>query len=111
LFDRSFAPPTRPGRAPAGAEVARAAAAAAIVLLQNDGVLPLRPDVRTIAVIGANADDDRALLGNYAYLNHVAYRFPGAADAAKLPTIAAAIRDRAGTDATVVTHPGVPLTD
>ena len=37
--------------------LARAAAAAGIVLLQNDGVLPLAaPRVRTIAIIGAAAD-------------------------------------------------------
>ena len=38
----------------------------AIVLLKNDGgVLPLSRDLGTIAVIGPNADDVDALLGNY----------------------------------------------
>ncbi len=36
--------------------VARAAADEAIVLLKNAGVLPLRPGIRTLAVIGPNAD-------------------------------------------------------
>ena len=36
-----------------------------IVLLKNKGVLPLRPDLGTIAVIGPNADQWRMLLGNY----------------------------------------------
>jgi beta-glucosidase len=36
--------------------LAREAAAAAIVLLKNDGVLPLDPGVRRVAVIGPNAD-------------------------------------------------------
>lgn len=35
-----------------------------IVLLKNDGVLPLK-NVKTIAVIGPNADDKSVLLGNY----------------------------------------------
>jgi len=42
------------------------AARASIVLLKNEGgLLPLRRDLRTIAVIGPNADDVDVLLGNY----------------------------------------------
>ena len=37
-----------------------------IVLLKNEGgLLPLRDDLRTVAVIGPNADDVEILLGNY----------------------------------------------
>ena len=36
-----------------------------IVLLKNDGTLPLRRGLGTIAVIGPNADDEETLLGNY----------------------------------------------
>jgi beta-glucosidase len=36
-----------------------------IVLLKNDGLLPLRKDLRRIAVIGPNADDALVLRGNY----------------------------------------------
>ncbi len=36
-----------------------------MVLLKNDGILPLGSNVRTIAVIGPNADDKGILLGNY----------------------------------------------
>jgi beta-glucosidase len=36
-----------------------------IVLLKNDGTLPLRRGLKTIAVIGPNADDEETLLGNY----------------------------------------------
>ena len=35
------------------------------MLLKNDGVLPLRKDLRTVAVVGPNADDVMTLLGNY----------------------------------------------
>lgn len=36
------------------------------VLLKNNGILPLnREKLRTIAVIGPNADSRRALVGNY----------------------------------------------
>ena len=36
-----------------------------IVLLKNDGLLPLKKDIESIAVIGPNADDSQVLLGNY----------------------------------------------
>lgn len=46
--------------------LAREAAQKSIVLLKNDkGILPLSKDLKTIAVIGPNADNWEALLGNY----------------------------------------------
>ncbi|MDR1559542.1 MAG: glycoside hydrolase family 3 C-terminal domain-containing protein [Clostridiales bacterium] len=37
-----------------------------LVLLKNDGILPLKPEeIKTIAVIGPNADSRDALIGNY----------------------------------------------
>ena len=42
-----------------------------LVLLRNDGILPLRPDVASVAVIGPNADEPRHLLGDYTYPVHV----------------------------------------
>lgn len=47
-------------------ELARQVARESMVLLKNDrGALPLRKTLRTIAVIGPNADQPRMLLGNY----------------------------------------------
>jgi beta-glucosidase len=46
-------------------EVAYDAAREGIVLLKNSGVLPLRKDLRSIAVIGPNADDKANQLGDY----------------------------------------------
>jgi beta-glucosidase len=52
--------------APAHRELALKAARESIVLLKNDNnTLPLRKDLKTIAVIGPNADAPEALLGNY----------------------------------------------
>jgi beta-glucosidase len=50
---------------PAHRELARRAAQRSLVLLKNDGVLPLRGDLTSLAVIGPNADVVRVLWGNY----------------------------------------------
>ena len=47
-------------------EHARKLANEAMVLLKNDGLLPLKPEVRKIAVVGPLADQTRPLIGNYA---------------------------------------------
>jgi beta-glucosidase len=50
---------------PAHRALALEAARESMVLLKNDGILPLKAGVRTIAVIGPNADSTDALIGNY----------------------------------------------
>jgi beta-glucosidase len=45
--------------------------AKSVVLLANDGVLPLSPAVKRIAVIGPGADDRRLLQGDYHYAAHL----------------------------------------
>jgi beta-glucosidase len=46
-------------------QVALEAARKSIVLLKNDGTLPLKPSVKTIAVVGPNAESMVSLEGNY----------------------------------------------
>ena len=69
-----FENPRRPDLAKAAAEVARPdhraavldAARQSLVLLQNGGLLPLDPaKVKSIAVVGPNADDDLQQLGDW----------------------------------------------
>jgi beta-glucosidase len=45
---------------------ARKLANESMVLLKNDGLLPLKPGIKKIAVVGPLADQTRPLLGNYA---------------------------------------------
>jgi beta-glucosidase len=69
-----FENPRGPDLERAAAEIARpdhraanlAAARQSLILLQNDGLLPLDPArVRAIAVVGPNADDDVQQLGDW----------------------------------------------
>ena len=46
--------------------LARKLANESMVLLKNDGVLPLKPGIKKIAVVGPLADQTAVLLGNYA---------------------------------------------
>ena len=46
-------------------DLATQAARESMVLLKNNGVLPLSKDIKTIAVVGPNADDVELLNGNY----------------------------------------------
>jgi beta-glucosidase len=55
---------------PENMALARRAAAKGIVMLSNDGVLPLRPDLGVVAVIGPAANDRRLLQGDYHYPAH-----------------------------------------
>lgn len=62
----------RPGCIGCAEHLARAKEAAdrSLVLLHNDGALPLGPGVRKVAVIGPNADDIRAQYGDWTYFTH-----------------------------------------
>ncbi len=92
---------------PTQRRLARQIACQSIVLLANDGLLPLKKTIGTLAVIGPNADTGRNLLGAYSYAAQVEYMlsivpedFPLAGidpaslapQAVKIPTILDAIR-------------------
>jgi len=57
------------------------AARKSMVLLKNNGVLPLKKDIKAIAVIGPNADNARNLHGDYSYTAHLR------CDAPAVPTV------------------------
>jgi beta-glucosidase len=56
---------------PTSAALARRAATRAVVLLANDGLLPLTRALSKVAVIGPAADDRRLLQGDYHYPAHL----------------------------------------
>ncbi|NCT89406.1 glycosyl hydrolase [Cellulomonas sp. APG4] len=61
---------------PAHREIAERLAEESVVLLTNDGVLPLSPG-RRVAVVGPNAHATEALFGCYSFSNHVLSQHPG----------------------------------
>lgn len=76
---------------PENRELARQIAEQAVVLVRNDGVLPLRSPGR-MALIGPNAGDPYAVLGCYSFPSHVGVRHPEVPIGLTLPTLADALR-------------------
>ncbi|WP_460633807.1 beta-xylosidase/alpha-l-arabinosidase [Leifsonia lichenia] len=71
-------------------ELARRLAEESVVLLRNDGVLPLgarSSALSTVAVIGPNADRAEALQGCYSFANHVLAAHPGLPLGFEIPTV------------------------
>jgi len=56
---------------PQDRELSREVARKSMVLLKNEGILPLKKDSGTIAVIGPNAHSTRNLHGDYSYTVHI----------------------------------------
>ncbi len=66
---------SKTARAPAHREFSLELARKSLVLLKNDGLLPLDATRKRIAVIGPSADEPRNLLGDYAYPAHMELMF------------------------------------
>lgn len=88
-------------------DVAVRLARESVVLLRNDGVLPLAPDLR-VALVGPVADDPMALLGCYSFPNHVGVRHPEHGLGLELPSL----RDELARQVPGLVHePGCAITD
>lgn len=90
LFEKPFVAAEEsdaPYQTAATRSLARRAAAQSVVLLENDGILPLRADLQKVAVLGPAADDERLLEGDYHYPAHleIIYRRSGEDAGAILP--------------------------
>lgn len=98
-------------------------AAESVVLLKNDGLLPLTPDIKSLAVIGPNADSWRNMIGDYAYPCHIEtleemrdkenpFGMPipddlgDISDALNVVTILDAVKSRVSAETNVVFAPG-----
>jgi len=84
--------------------LARRLAERSIVLLHNDGGLPLRSDLR-VAVVGPRADDPTAMLGCYSFPVHVLPSHPDVPMGIDVPTVLDALRR----DHTVAYAQGCPV--
>jgi beta-xylosidase len=71
--------------------LARRLAEESVILLSNDGTLPLAAH-RAIAVIGPNADSPEALMGCYSFANHVLAHHPGVELGFRIPSVLEALR-------------------
>ena len=87
-------PPAPPGGfdldRPAARELAAELARRSIVLLANDGTLPLRAPAR-VAVVGPRADEPGAMLGCYSFPLHVGVHYPELPVGVEIPTVLEAL--------------------
>jgi beta-glucosidase len=76
--------------------LARRLAERAIVLLRNEGALPL-PAGASVAVVGPGADEADSMLGCYSFPRHVGVHHPGLSLGVEIPSVLEALRaDPAG---------------
>lgn len=102
---------------PANRALARELAERSIVLVRNDGVLPLAGAsagtggaAGRIAVIGPNADERYAMLGCYSFPTHVVSQHPGVELGIDIDTVLDAVRAEFA-HATVAHAPGTGIDD
>jgi len=75
---------------PESRAIARDLARRSVVLLANDGTLPLRPGSR-LAVVGPRADTAQALMGCYSFPMHVLVHYDGIEMGLEAPTVREAL--------------------
>jgi beta-glucosidase len=87
--------------------IARELARESIVLLRNEGVLPL-PVGAKVAVVGPRADESSAMMGCYSFPLHVGPNYPDVPMGVRVPTVLEALKaDPAGYDVSYAQ--GVPV--
>lgn len=113
LLDADFSGPAPSGPVdldpPAMRDLARRVAEESVVLLSNDGALPLRVPQR-LAVLGPNADKVEALFGCYSFVNHVLPHYPGVSAGIAAPTVLESLRAEYP-DAEILHTPGCGVDD
>ncbi|HST72516.1 MAG TPA: glycoside hydrolase family 3 N-terminal domain-containing protein [Kocuria rosea] len=115
LLDEGF-DPAAAGEAvdldsPANRALARRMAEESVVLLKNEGVLPLAGP-RRVAVIGPSAAQPRSFLGCYSFTNHVLSRFGEGGTGIEITSVVDALAEEfAGQDVELRHARGVDFTD
>jgi beta-xylosidase len=92
--DRAGGTPPADLASPDRRALARQLAEESVVLLANDGILPLSPGSagQRIAVVGPRADDPYAMLGCYSFPSHVGVKYPDLDIGVEIPTLLDALR-------------------
>lgn len=99
--------------------LAKKVAERSLVLLKNDdGVLPARPEAlsgKRVAVVGPSADEPRTMMGCYSFPNHVLAKypegtFPHRGIGVPMPTILESLREAWG-DAEITHASGCPIVE
>jgi beta-glucosidase-like glycosyl hydrolase len=92
--------------------LARRLAEESVVLLSNDGVLPLRAAGKSVAVTGPLADSSHAMLGCYAFPAHVGVQHPGLPVGVEIRVLADSLRaELPDAEITVASGYGVEVAD
>ena len=88
---------------PAERKLAYQSACQSLVLLKNNGVLPLNHAIRKIAVVGPNAATFQSLTGDYTYQALTAFwwNFPTNPEYPKLVTLLQGLKAKAGKDVVI----------
>ncbi len=94
---------------PANRSIAKEMAEESIILLHNDGTLPLAPDTK-VALVGPCSDDPRTFLGCYSFPNHIMSRYEGVGLGIDVASVADALRTSLG-DANLKVAQGVGILD
>lgn len=89
--------------------LARRVAERSVVLLANDGTLPLRGG--RVVVAGPLGDDPRGMLGCYSFPVHMSGQHPGMEPGVAVPTLGDALRAELGDDVRVAARARLPVSD
>lgn len=102
---RNVADASRDLDSPRNRDIARRMAEESVVLLANDGVLPLRRENR-LAVIGPSWAEPRSFMGCYSFPNHVLSRFEDRGVGLPIRTLEAALAEITDSDPVFVEGTG-----
>jgi len=98
--------PSRDLDSPRNRDIARRVAEASVVLLANDGILPL--EAPTVALIGPVAGEPRSFMGCYAFPNHVLSRYADRGSGLDVASLADGMAAE-WPSSRIITAPGVPF--